>query len=100
MDLDKVAEKLKDEFEISKREMPSEGQEISLYKDQRDQIVVVADTLQASLGNFRANLSQTEAKHFTEKDQKLREMIFEIYTHARPTPFPWSWVPEPEYKTE
>lgn len=100
MDLDEVAEKLKDEFEVGKREMPSEGQEISLYKDQRDQLVVVADTLQASLGNFRANLSQNEDRPFTEKDQKLREEIFEIYTHARPTPFPWQWVPEPEYETQ
>jgi hypothetical protein len=100
VDLDKVSEELGDEYEVGKREMPSSEQEISIYKDQRDQLIVLADTLRASLGTFRANLSQTEAKPFTQKDQKLREKIFEIYTHTRPTPFPWQWAPEPEYEKE
>lgn len=100
MDLEKAAEELKDEFEVSRKELPSGEVEMSLYKDQRKQVTVVADSLRAILSPFMANLSQREAKPFTKKDQRLREKVFEIYMHQRPTPFPWQWAPEPKYETE
>jgi hypothetical protein len=99
VDLNEVYKELKGEFKVEKKEMPREKGEIGLYMDKRNELLV-ADTVQAYLGKFRANLNQSEAKPFTSKDLKLREKVIELYPHNRPTPFPWSFSSEPMFKTE
>jgi hypothetical protein len=50
--------------------------EITLFKDLRNEVKVEADTLQAILSPMRAVLTQKEDKPFTTKDLELREKNF------------------------
>ena len=89
-----------EEFETESKEPITDPREIGLHKDTRIEVVVKADTLQAWLSKFRAVLGQREAAPFTPRDVELRDKVREIYDHDRPTPFPWSWVPEPDYEVK
>jgi hypothetical protein len=99
-DLKNLNDNLKHIYKTKKKEMPRGELEINLYKDERDEVIIIAHTLQAFLGRYRAVLNQPEAKPFTKKDQMLRKKVFEIYEHDRPTPLPWFWAIEPKFETE
>jgi hypothetical protein len=97
-DLKEVADELGKEYTVTAVTAKKEGVEISLYKDQRDELKVAADTLTALISPFRAVLSQKERAPFTERDMALRKKIFELYPRDRPTPFPWEWSIEPKFE--
>jgi len=93
-----VAEELRKEYAVTAMTTKKEGVEISIYKDQRDELKVAADTLIALISPFRAVLNQKERAPFTERDMALRKKIFELYPRDRPTPFPWEWSIEPKFE--
>ena len=61
VDLDKVVEEFSG-FKTKKIIKKKEGEEISLYRDLRDEITVEADTLKALFSPFRAVLNQKEGE--------------------------------------
>ena len=86
------------EFEVKRLEIPKYELELTLQKEYRDELVVKVDTLTAHLSQFRAVLTQKEAKPFSRRDLKLRERVVEIYPQNRPTPLPWDYVAEPKFE--
>jgi hypothetical protein len=78
---------------------PADKLEITLYKDDRDELRVRSDTLTALLSSFRAVLSQKDSAPFTYRDMKLRKLVSELYPRERPTPFPWLFSSEPKFET-
>lgn len=99
VDLDKAVEELSG-FKAKKIIQEKGGDDLSLYRDFRDEVEVEADTLQALLSPFRAVLNQREAKPFTARDMELRARILELYPKNTPTPFPMLWSTEPEFEVE
>ena len=79
---------------------PKDLMEISLQKDDREELIVTADTLMAHLSSFRAVLTQSKSEKFTAKDIKLRRRVSEIYSHDRPTPYPWEFNSETKYEVQ
>lgn len=98
VDLEKASEELGKGYEVKKVEHTEDPS--SLYKEDRREIVVKADTLTASLSLFRVVLNQKNAAPFTERDMELRDKMHELYPHDRPTPFPWAFNPEPKFDVE
>ena len=99
IDLKKVSEDLGQSFNVELIIRPSEEHEISLAKDERDELKVNADTLSAMLSRFRAVLYQKEATPFTVRDMELRKKVLDLYPRDRPTPFPWLFSHEPKFET-
>lgn len=99
VDLDKAVEEFSG-FKTKKIVRKTGGQEISLYRDQRDEVEVEADTLQALLSTFRVVINQKETKPFTARDMELREKVLKMYPRGRPTPFPWEFSSEPKFEKE
>jgi hypothetical protein len=97
VDLDKVKEELKG-FKPSLKQFPTG--EYDIFKDDKRELSVTADTLTAYLSGFRAILNQIEAKPFTKHDAELREKVRELYPRDRPTPFPWEWSTESRFTVE
>jgi hypothetical protein len=98
-DLTTLAQELGEKFNIEEIIMLRD--EMAVYlKDEREEIMVEADTLKARLSSFRAVLYQSDVALFTEKDLELRKRIFEIYSRSRPTPFPWFFSQEPKFETK
>ena len=87
-------------FKTKKITHEKEGDEISLYKDLRDEVEVESDTLKALLSPFSALLYQKVWKPFTARDMELREKIMKMYPRSRPTPFPWEFSQEPSFEKE
>jgi hypothetical protein len=100
VDLNQLSEEFTNNFIVIKHERPSSETELSLHKDQRNELEVKADTLIALLSVYRAVLFQKTVAPFTSKDVMLREKVLELYPRNRPTPFPWSIITEPNYETE
>ena len=98
VDLDKAVEKFSG-FK-TKKILQEEGEDLSPYRDLRDEVEVEADTLHAMLSPFRAILNQKEAKPFTARDMELREKVMKMYPRSRPTPFPWQFSSEPKFEKE
>jgi hypothetical protein len=98
VDLEKASGELGKSYEVKKVEYTEDPS--SLYKEDRREIVVKADTLKASLSLFRVVLGQEKPEPFTAKDKQLRDRVRELYPHDRPTPFPWSFNPEPNFDAE
>ena len=98
VDLKEAAEELGKSFEVKEVEYTED--QSSLYKEDRREIVAKADTLKASLSLYRAVLNQEKPTPFTGKDKQLRDKVHELYPHDRPTPFPWSFNPEPKFDVE
>ena len=98
LDLKKVSEDLSQSFSVEMTIGPRDKQEISLHKDERNELKVSADALSAMLSRFRAVLYQKEAAPFTTRDMELRKKILELYSHNRPTPFPWEFSQEPKFE--
>jgi hypothetical protein len=85
---------------MEKRVRPRNDKEISLYKDQRDEVTLKADTLSVAAGAVRAVLFQRESKPFTHRDIALRKLILELYDKSTPTPFPFGFSSEPKFEVE
>ena len=85
-------------FKTSRQKWKTSEYEVNLYKDEQDELTVLADTLKAILTPFHVVLSQTAPDPFTSKDLELREKVLKIYTRARPTPFPWEFSYEPKFE--
>lgn len=77
---------------------PSNELEMSLMKDERNELKISADTLTVILSKFRAVLYQKEATPFTASDVELRKKVLELYPRNSPTPFPWSFTFEPKFE--
>jgi hypothetical protein len=80
VNLDKAVEELSG-FKAKKIIQEKGGEDISLYRDLRDEVEV-------------------EAKPFTARDMELREKVMKMYPRGRPTPFPWEFSSEPEFEKE
>ena len=98
IDLKKLSEDLGRSFSVEKLIQPSDEQGIFLFKDERDELKVSADTLSVMLSCFRAVLYQKEASPFTVRDIELRKKILELYPRNRPTPFPWMFSHESKFE--
>jgi len=98
VDLEEAKEELAETYDVKEVEYPEDPS--SLYKEDRREIVAEADTLKASLSLYRVVLSQMKAAPFTGRDKELRDRMHELYPHDRPTPFPWSFNPEPRFDVE
>jgi hypothetical protein len=92
--LSTLSEELKKKYTVTSVNFTRD--ETSLYKDDKQELAVKADTLTAYLSMFRVVLNQEKAEPFTSKDKKLREELNKIYTRDRPTPFPWEFNKEPK----
>jgi len=100
-DLGAASAELGSDFKVSLRARPRGEDEITLFDDQRDELVAEADTLGAIMTSMRAVLFQREAKPFTARDLRLRAWVVERFDKTTPTPFPWGGsFPEPRYEVE
>lgn len=98
--LGKMAEKFKNRFTVNMVNYPKDWRDMSLRKDDRDELIVIADTLMAHLSSFRAVLSQKKMAKFTANDVELRRQVSVLYSHTQPTPFLEIFDTEPKYKIE
>ena len=99
VDLDKIVGEFAS-FKVKKRSYAKGGDEVSLYKDVRDEVEVEADTLLAMLSPFRAVLNQRAGKPFTVRDVDLRGRVLKMYPRNRPTPAPFLFSSEPRFEQE
>jgi hypothetical protein len=67
LDLDKISKDFEDQFEVKLMTYPKDDIEMSLHKDDRDEVLVKADTLTAFLSGFRAGCISKRAKTFYEE---------------------------------
>jgi hypothetical protein len=100
VNLDKLITDYSELYKMEKRVRPRTNEEVSLYKDQRDEVTFKADTLSVAAGAVRAVLYQKEAKPFTSKDLALRKLASELYDKTTPTPFPFGFSSEPKFEVE
>ena len=99
VDLDQAEQEFSKEFEVETKIYPHDEIELTLRKDENEEVIVRADTLTAMLSVFRAVLSQKQVAPFTDRDMELRKKVLEAYPRSRPTPFPWSFTHEPKIET-
>ena len=92
VDLKKLKEEVEESFYVRLRELPRGEKDWSLLRNERDEFVVKADTLNAYLSLSRAVMFQKTPAPFTRKDIELRKKIFEFYTKTRNSPFPWGFT--------
>jgi hypothetical protein len=99
VDIDELGRELSAEFEIKPVNTPeSTVYEFSLYKDTRNETLVMADTLKAYISRFRAVLFQRDRAPFTPRDMELRRRLLEVYPRDRPSPFPWAFSDEEPFE--
>lgn len=98
--MDEVQEELSKKFSINRRDFPTSKHEVSLFKEDRVELMVIGDRLRVHMNPHRAILSQIENGPFTKRDMILREFVLEKYPRNRPTPLPWSFNFEPEFEVE
>lgn len=99
VDFKKTSEDIGKSFSVEMHiKTPPNETDIAIFKDDRDELKVSADTLSALLSRFRVVLYQVKAAPFTAKDLELRKILLEIYPRNRPTPFPWSFTEESKYE--
>ena len=91
---------LSEDYSVSRRLFPGSNIEVSLFKDDRLELIVTGDRMRVHMNAHRAILSQFEAGAFTRRDMMLREKILGLYPRSRPTPFPWGHSYEPSYEVE
>ena len=100
VDPNKIAENLKNEtFHVEIRDTPTSEKDLVLQKDDRLQVFVKADNLNAYISSLRAVLFQKRSLPFTEKDLKLRNLILDIYPKSRSSTLPWPLlIKEPKFE--
>jgi hypothetical protein len=99
-DMEALEPVLSEEFGVARRLFPGSNIEVSLFKEDRLELIVTGDRMRVHMNAHRAILSQFEDGAFTEHDMRLRERILELYPRSRPTPFPWGHSFEPDYEVE
>jgi hypothetical protein len=97
--LDEISEDFQDEYDVVMKSMIADELEMAIHKDDRNELKVQSDTINAFLSPFRAVLSQKETKALTMRDLELRKKVIELYPRNRPTPLPWLFLPEPAFET-
>ncbi len=85
-------------FHVEKHEAPKVGGVGWRGEWNRDHVTVKADTLEAFLNPYEANLFQRVAAPFTPLDLRLREVILDIYPRTRSTVVPIYFSREPEFE--
>ena len=98
--MDEMQHELSGWFHVGRRDFPGSEIEVSLFKEDRVELIITGDRMRVHANAHRAILSQIEEGTFTKKDMELREYILEKYPRSRPTPFPWSYSYEPEFAVE
>jgi len=99
VDLEEVMDEFREaKFIVDLRLRPGGDQELSLYKDKRDELKVESDTLSAHISPYRAVLSQRSPSPLTSRDMELRNRVLELFPKNRPTPFPWEFSHEPKFE--
>jgi len=98
--MDELKRELGEGFAVRRREFPGNKVEISLFKEDRFELIITGDRMRGNANAHRAILSQIEEGSFTAHDMKLREFILDRYPRSRPTPFPWSFHYEPDFEVE
>jgi len=98
--MDQMQVELSERFHVGRRDFPGNEVEVSLFKEDRVELIVTADRMRVHANAHRAILSQIEEGAFTKQDMELRDFILENYPRSRPTPFPWSFSYEPEFEVE
>jgi hypothetical protein len=98
VDLDQLKLDLS-EFTVTDRSMPSSEGDISIYRNERAGIHCIADNLKAFLYQHKAVLYQKESAPFTERDLKLRKIVFETYPKKRSSVFDSAFQKEPHFDT-
>lgn len=99
-DMDQMQHELSERFHVGRRDFPISEIEVSLFKEDRVELIITADRMRVHANAHRAILSQIAEGPFTRHDMELREYILENYPRSRPTPFPWSFSYEPEFMVE
>ena len=99
-DMEALEPVLGEEFSVDRRLFPGSDIEVSLFKDDRLELVVTADRMRVHMNAHRAILSQFMDGAFTEYDMRLRARVLELYPRSRPTPFPWGHSFEPDFEVE
>jgi hypothetical protein len=96
-----LVERLKSDFDVTPPKLEKDSPyDLSLFKGQRWETLVKADTLSALLSSSRAVLFQRTRAPFTQRDIELRKIVFLLYPHDRSTPFPWEFGHEPPFEVE
>ena len=98
--MEQLEETLQRSYTVGRRDFPGSEIEISLFKEDRLELIVTADRMRAHINAHRAILSKIEEGPFTKYDMELRAFILENYPRSRPTPFPWSHNFEPKFEVE
>ena len=98
--MEEVEKLLSQDYSVGRRMFPGSNIEVSLFKDDRLELIVTGDRMRVHMNAHRAILSQYEEGAFTERDMTLREKVLELYPRSRPTPFPWGHNFEPRYEVE
>ena len=98
--MDRMQKEASERFHVGRRDYPGNEIEVSLFKEDRVELIVTADRMRVHANAHRADISQIEAGPFTKHDMELRAYILDKYPRSRPTPFPWSHSYEPEFETE
>ena len=98
--MDQMQKELSEKFSVKRRDYPGNEIEVSLFKDDRVELIVTADRMRIHANAHRADLNQIEKGPFTKHDMELRAYILEKYPRSRPTPFPWGHSFEPPFETE
>ena len=100
LDIDAAMNELLRDYSVKRRDFPGDDVEVALYREDRVELMVTADTLRIHMNAHRVILNQIEAGPFTKRDMALREYVLTNYPRSRPTPFPWSFYFEPEFEVE
>ena len=98
VDLNKLVEELKDEYTIQELDDFDSIWDITLDDLDREKLRIIADTLAVRLAPARVILFQREAAPFTQRDQKLKDIIFRLYKLDKTSFLPLKSPKEPEYK--
>ncbi len=98
VDLDRLVSEYGGQYNAEKRAHPKDDVELTLYKDQRDEVTLRADTLSVAASAVRAVLFQREAKPFTRLDLALRSEVAHLYDKMGP--YRSAPIPEPSFAVE
>jgi len=74
--LDELAARFRLDFDVTKPEKTKPAFEQSILWEE---LLVKADNLSALLSALRACLFQKQAQSFTQRDRRLKELVYELY---------------------
>lgn len=98
VDMNEAAKEFGEVFDVETMVPPTSTFDFVMFKEHREELKVVADTLKSLLSPKRAVLYQREPAPFTVKDMELRRRILELYPRDRITPLPFFFSSEPKFE--